>query len=93
MALQILTLYLGTGDQFDQGNVVNLTASLFMWCVLPAFGAAAYVPSIVLGEGPCLVEPHTELLSTPACVHGKTSALVTGVERQGRAALQSAACL
>jgi hypothetical protein len=27
-----------------------MAAVLFMWVVMPAFGAAAYVPSITLGE-------------------------------------------
>ena len=49
-SLIILTLYLNVGAAFDAQNVVNMGASLFMWCTLPAFGAASYVPSIVLGE-------------------------------------------
>jgi hypothetical protein len=28
---------------------INIAAILFMWCTLPAFGAAAYIPSLVLG--------------------------------------------
>jgi len=47
-AFIILTLYLGIGDDFAPDNIVNITSSLFMWTVLPAFGAASYVPSIVL---------------------------------------------
>jgi hypothetical protein len=31
-----------------QSNLINIAAVLFMWTTLPAFGAAAYVPSIVL---------------------------------------------
>eukprot|EP00983_Pelagomonas_calceolata_P048734 1141190-Pelagomonas_calceolata.AAC.4 len=27
----------------------NIAAVLFMWVTLPAFGAAAYIPSLVLG--------------------------------------------
>jgi hypothetical protein len=45
----ILTLYLRTGWDTSQSNLVNIPASLFMWCTLPAYGAVAYVPSIVLG--------------------------------------------
>ena len=46
----ILTLYLRIGSNFSADNIVNLSSSLFMWTTLPAFGAASYVPSIVLGE-------------------------------------------
>jgi ATP-binding cassette, subfamily G (WHITE), member 2 len=47
-SIVILTLYLNIGKKFTADNVVNMGASLFMWCTLPAFGAASYVPSIVL---------------------------------------------
>ncbi|EFJ44628.1 hypothetical protein VOLCADRAFT_95021 [Volvox carteri f. nagariensis] len=48
ISLLIMTLYLGIGDEFIESNYVNIAAVLFMWCVLPAFGAAAYVPALVL---------------------------------------------
>lgn len=32
---------------------INIAAVLFMWCTLPAFGAASYVPSLVLGGCVC----------------------------------------
>lgn len=38
------------GDDFNPSNYINMAAVLFMWVVMPAFGAAAYVPSITLGE-------------------------------------------
>ena len=38
------------GDNFGPNNIINMAAVLFMWVVMPAFGAAAYVPSITLGE-------------------------------------------
>jgi hypothetical protein len=50
MGLLILTLYLGVGDDFNPSNYINMAAVLFMWVVMPAFGAAAYVPAITLGE-------------------------------------------
>ncbi len=50
ISLLIMTLYLGIGDEFQDSNYINISAVLFMWCTLPAFGAAAYVPSLVLGE-------------------------------------------
>jgi hypothetical protein len=50
MGLLIMTLYLGIGDDFNPGNYINMAAVLFMWITMPAFGAAAYVPSLVLGE-------------------------------------------
>ncbi len=49
MALLILTLYLNIGRKSEPENLINLSAVLFMWCCLPAFGAASYVPSIVIG--------------------------------------------
>lgn len=49
ISLLIMTLYLGIGDEFVDSNYINISAVLFMWCTLPAFGAAAYVPSLVLG--------------------------------------------
>ena len=51
VSLLILTLYLGIGDEFVAKNYINISAVLFMWCVLPAFGAAAYVPSLFLERG------------------------------------------
>lgn len=44
----IISLYVGTGDDFD--FLINISAALFMWCGLPAFGAMAYMPSIIGGE-------------------------------------------
>ena len=38
----------GVGNDFSQSNLINIAAVLFMWVTLPAFGAAAYVPAIVL---------------------------------------------
>jgi hypothetical protein len=50
VGLLIMTLYLGIGNDFDSSNFINMAAVLFMWITMPAFGAAAYVPSLVLGE-------------------------------------------
>ncbi|GLC68936.1 hypothetical protein PLESTF_000760800 [Pleodorina starrii] len=46
----ILTLYMymGVGDELEAKNIMNITAALFMWSLLPAFGAASYVPALVL---------------------------------------------
>lgn len=49
-SLLIGTLYWGIGSNLEASNLVNIAAVLFMWSTLPAFGAASYVPSIVLGE-------------------------------------------
>ena len=49
ISLIILTLYLGIGDNLAPDNLINIQSSLFMWALLPAFGAASYVPAIVLG--------------------------------------------
>lgn len=48
ISLLIMTLYLGIGDDASSDNFINISAVLFMWCVMPAFGAAAYVPALVL---------------------------------------------
>ncbi len=50
ISLVILTLYLGVGDNLKPDNLINVQSALFMWALLPAFGAASYVPAIVLGE-------------------------------------------
>ena len=48
LSFLIFTLYWGIGDDHDPDNVVNVSSALFMWTTLPAFGAAAYVPQIVM---------------------------------------------
>ena len=48
LSFLIFTLYWGIGDDHDPANVVNVSSALFMWTTLPAFGAAAYVPQIVM---------------------------------------------
>ena len=48
IALLIFTLYFGIGDDHGPANVVNISSMLFMWTTLPAFGAASYVPQIVM---------------------------------------------
>ncbi|GLC39039.1 hypothetical protein PLESTB_001286600 [Pleodorina starrii] len=48
ISLIILTLYLGIGDNMAPDNLINIQSALFMWALLPAFGAASYVPAIVL---------------------------------------------
>ncbi len=53
ISLIILTLYLGIGDNLAPDNLINIQSSLFMWALLPAFGAASYVPAIVLGGYSC----------------------------------------
>lgn len=47
-SLLIGTLYWGIGDDPATSNALNAAGVLFMWSTLPAFGAASYVPSIVL---------------------------------------------
>lgn len=47
-SLLIGTLYWGVGSDADSSNVINVAGVLFMWTTLPAFGAASYVPAIVL---------------------------------------------
>ena len=46
--LVIFTLYWKVGKNLDSDNITNIAAVLFMWTTLPAFGAASYVPAIVM---------------------------------------------
>lgn len=55
----IFTLYLSIGDDFKRENLTNISAVLFMWCTLPAFGAASYVPAIVL-ERPLFIRERND---------------------------------
>lgn len=45
-----LTTQTGAPDPPHTHTRTSPVQVLFMWCTLPAFGAAAYVPSLVLGE-------------------------------------------
>eukprot|EP00884_Botryococcus_braunii_P006507 jgi/Botrbrau1/15858/Bobra.40_1s0042.1 len=47
-SLLIMSLFWGIGNKLVPNNVINISAVLFMWSTLPAFGAASYVPAIVL---------------------------------------------
>eukprot|EP00775_Hariotina_reticulata_P005937 gene5937-6176_t len=51
MGVLIMTLYLGIGSNFSASNYTNMAAVAFMWVTGPAFGAASYVPAIVLDRG------------------------------------------
>lgn len=59
VGLLIMTLYLGIGDNFSPGNLINICAVLFMFVVMPAFGAAAYTPALVL-ERPLFVRERSD---------------------------------
>ena len=48
IGLMIMTLYLGIGNNFAPNNLINICAVLFMFVVMPAFGAAAYTPTLVM---------------------------------------------
>jgi hypothetical protein len=63
-SLIIFTLYWKVGKDLTSANVNNISAVLFMWVCLPAFGAASYVPAIVL-ERPLFVRQ-----ASPASCHG-----------------------
>ncbi|KAG2493535.1 hypothetical protein HYH03_008349 [Edaphochlamys debaryana] len=51
IGLLMMTLYLGIGDLLAEDNVTNIAAVMYMWTTLPAFGAQAYVPQLVLERG------------------------------------------
>ena len=44
----LFTLYWSKGDNLSPSNVINIAGVLFMSVNLPAFGAASYIPAIVL---------------------------------------------
>lgn len=48
IGLLIMTLYLGIGDDFSQGNIINIAAILFMWSATTGFIASGYIPALVL---------------------------------------------
>jgi ATP-binding cassette, subfamily G (WHITE), member 2 len=58
-SIVICTLYVNIGDDLASDNIINVGAVLFMWCILPAFGAASYVPAIVL-ERPLFVRERND---------------------------------
>jgi ATP-binding cassette, subfamily G (WHITE), member 2 len=51
LSLIIVTLYLGVGKIWRADNYINMAAVLFMFVVMPAFSAAAYVPALFLERG------------------------------------------
>ena len=44
----MLLLYWGKGNDNKSTNLLNDSTLLYMWSMLPAFSAAAYVPTLVL---------------------------------------------
>ncbi len=49
VGLLVMTLYLNIGrDELTATTINNLAPVLFMWVTLPAFGATAYLPTIVV---------------------------------------------
>ena len=44
----LFSLYIFMGPKTDPTSIVNIVSSLFMMVILPAYGAASYVPAIVL---------------------------------------------
>ncbi|KAL4428045.1 hypothetical protein ABPG75_002134 [Micractinium tetrahymenae] len=58
-SLIFMSLFWGIGDNLEANNIPNIAAMLFMWVVLPAYGAASYVPAIVL-ERPLFVRERND---------------------------------
>ena len=48
MSLLMWTLYFGVGRTNGRENLINVPNLLFRWCILPAYGAAGYLPSLVM---------------------------------------------
>jgi len=58
-SLLIMTIYWKVGSDLSPSNSINLAAVGFMWVTLPAYGAAAYIPSIVM-ERPLFVRERND---------------------------------
>ncbi len=58
-SLLFFTVYWGKGAYMTADNVVNVAGMLLMWVILPAFGAASYIPAIVL-ERPLFVRERND---------------------------------
>ncbi len=58
-SLLFFTIYWAKGANLTAGNVVNVAGMLLMWVILPAFGAASYIPAIVL-ERPLFVRERND---------------------------------
>ena len=55
----IFSLFWSIGDELVPGNLPNISSALFIWQLLPAFGAASYIPAIVL-ERPLFVRERND---------------------------------
>lgn len=88
ISLLIMTLYLGIGNDFYPENYINISAVLFMWTTLPAFGAAAYIPAIVLERSLFVRERHDGMYRVFTYLLAKMfdELLITGVVSVGIAA-------
>lgn len=49
ISILMMTLYWKIGSRRDEDNISNINGILFMWTEIPAFGAAPYIPSLMLG--------------------------------------------
>ncbi|DBA95854.1 hypothetical protein WJX77_006274 [Trebouxia sp. C0004] len=58
-AFLIFTVYWKIGDKTDAYDVPNIGGLLFLWVTLPAYGACAYTPAIVL-ERPVFVREQSD---------------------------------
>lgn len=57
----LVTLFWGIAARFTLNNYLNISALLFMWCSIPAFGAAAFVPALVMERRLFVRERHDGL--------------------------------
>ena len=48
VCILMMTLYWGIGSDYKPTNLINISALLYMWAILPGFAALTYVPSLVL---------------------------------------------
>ncbi|GBF95049.1 P-loop containing nucleoside triphosphate hydrolase [Raphidocelis subcapitata] len=69
--LLLMTLWFGIGNKFTLDNYINVAAVLFIWTTIPAFGAAAFVPSLVLERRLFVRERHDGLYRVITYLLGK----------------------
>ncbi|PNH11015.1 ABC transporter G family member 2 [Tetrabaena socialis] len=71
IAVLVMTLYLGIGDNLAADNIINISAVLFMWSATTGFVAASYIPSLVLERGLFVRERNDGLYLAPTYLTAK----------------------
>ncbi|KAK9867775.1 hypothetical protein WJX84_007302 [Apatococcus fuscideae] len=59
VCILMMTLYWGIGNDYKPTNLINISALLYMWAILPGFAALTYVPALVL-ERPLFIRERSD---------------------------------